>query len=68
MLRRVSYYFINTNEASDLCCLLKYSTVGSEGNNLKWFLEKSLLNFPSSKKTFLINNSIKSRDSQIHLL
>ena len=41
---------------------------GSEENNLKWFLEKSLLNFPSSKKTFLINNSIKSRDSQIHLL
>ena len=41
---------------------------GSEGNNLKWFLEKSQLNFPSSKKTFLIKNSIKSRDSHIHLL
>ena len=41
---------------------------GSEGNNLKWFLKKRLLNFHSSKKTFLIKNSINNRVSQIHLL
>ena len=41
---------------------------GSEGNNLKWFLKKRLFNFHSSKKTFLIKNSINNRVSQMNLL
>ena len=45
-----------------------YNSTGSEGNNLKWFLKKRLFNFHSSKKTFLIKNSINNRVSQIHLL